>query len=174
MQSWFLTLSSPSAVYAPHLAPFDLQQLLGAVMWEIVYINHATPRGGSSIFCRWRWICLVRGQRPQGAGESGTACTQGLRAYVPVVLQDLRRSNFTSADCRKCNFKDTNLQGAYFIKAVVPFANFEVLPHGFCSGICSWGWTLPRVFHRTPVTQFLNPWYPQQATALIHLPGLSF
>jgi uncharacterized protein YjbI with pentapeptide repeats len=27
-----------------------------------------------------------------------------------------RRSNFTSADARKANFKGSNLQGAYFIK----------------------------------------------------------
>jgi uncharacterized protein YjbI with pentapeptide repeats len=72
--------------------------------------------------------------------------------------QDLRRSNFTSADCRgerrrpsargpapapapsvfrahsnnvqpplpaDCNFKGSKLVGAYFIKAVVPRANFE-------------------------------------------------
>jgi uncharacterized protein YjbI with pentapeptide repeats len=31
-----------------------------------------------------------------------------------MVLQDLRRSNFTSADCRRANFKNSNLQGAYF------------------------------------------------------------
>ncbi|KAK9811424.1 hypothetical protein WJX72_003758 [[Myrmecia] bisecta] len=39
--------------------------------------------------------------------------------------QDLRRSNFTSADCRDCNFQSAKLQGAYFIKAVVPRANFK-------------------------------------------------
>ncbi|CAL8469422.1 g8963 [Coccomyxa elongata] len=39
--------------------------------------------------------------------------------------EDLRRSNFTAADCRSCNFKDAKLQGAYFIKSVVPNANFE-------------------------------------------------
>ena len=33
--------------------------------------------------------------------------------------QDLQRSNFTSADCRDCNFKNSKLQGAYFIKTVV-------------------------------------------------------
>ena len=46
-----------------------------------------------------------------------------------LTVQDLRRSNFTAADCRKCNFKDANLQGAYFIKSVVPFANFGALWH---------------------------------------------
>ncbi len=53
-------------------------------------------------------------------------------------MQDLRRSNFTAADCRRCNFKNTNLQGSYFIKSVVPSANFEVGPppvHG-CA-VCS-------------------------------------
>jgi len=39
--------------------------------------------------------------------------------------QDLRRSNFTAADCRDCNFKDSKLVGAYFIKSVVARANFE-------------------------------------------------
>lgn len=39
--------------------------------------------------------------------------------------EDLRRSNFTAASCRNCNFKDTKLQGTYFIKAVVAKANFE-------------------------------------------------
>ena len=42
------------------------------------------------------------------------------------TLQDLRRSNFTAADCRDCNFKNTKLQGTYFIKTVVARANFEV------------------------------------------------
>ena len=42
-------------------------------------------------------------------------------------MQDLRRSNFTAADCRDCNFKNSKLQGTYFIKAVVARANFEVL-----------------------------------------------
>lgn len=37
----------------------------------------------------------------------------------------LRRSNFTSAECRRTNFKGANLQGAYFIKAVTYKANFE-------------------------------------------------
>lgn len=40
--------------------------------------------------------------------------------------QDLRRSNFTSADCRNATFKGSNLQGAYFIKAVTYRTNFEV------------------------------------------------
>lgn len=40
-------------------------------------------------------------------------------------MQDLRRSNFTAADCRDCNFKNTKLIGAYFIKSVVARANFE-------------------------------------------------
>lgn len=39
--------------------------------------------------------------------------------------QDLRRSNFTAADCRDCNFKNSKLVGAYFIKSVVARANFE-------------------------------------------------
>ncbi|CAL5229577.1 g12933 [Coccomyxa viridis] len=39
--------------------------------------------------------------------------------------QDLRRSNFTAADCRDCNFKNSKLQGTYFIKTVVARANFE-------------------------------------------------
>lgn len=39
--------------------------------------------------------------------------------------QDLRRSNFTAADCRDCNFKNSKLVGAYFIKTVVARANFE-------------------------------------------------
>jgi len=43
-------------------------------------------------------------------------------------MQDLRRSNFTAADCRDCNFKNTKLQGTYFIKTVVARANFEVQP----------------------------------------------
>eukprot|EP01023_Acetabularia_acetabulum_P018022 TRINITY_DN1909_c0_g1_i1.p1 TRINITY_DN1909_c0_g1~~TRINITY_DN1909_c0_g1_i1.p1 ORF type:complete len:246 (+),score=40.18 TRINITY_DN1909_c0_g1_i1:304-1041(+) len=39
--------------------------------------------------------------------------------------QDLKRSNFTAANCRKCNFKNSQLQGAYFIKTVAFDANFE-------------------------------------------------
>lgn len=39
--------------------------------------------------------------------------------------EDLTRSNFTAADCRKCNFKGAKLTGAYFIKAVTASANFE-------------------------------------------------
>jgi hypothetical protein len=39
--------------------------------------------------------------------------------------QDLRRSNFTAADCRDCTFKNSKLVGAYFIKAVVARADFE-------------------------------------------------
>ncbi len=54
----------------------------------------------------------------------------GHAVIVLSVVQDLRRSNFTAADCRRCNFKNTNLQGSYFIKSVVPSANFEV---GFAS-----------------------------------------
>jgi uncharacterized protein YjbI with pentapeptide repeats len=83
--------------------------------------------------------CSVQPFR-RGAAGSGFA-----------AVQDLRRANFTAADCRKCNFKDANLQGscewlravsfkrgsgvlllltqplctADFIKSVVPFANFE-------------------------------------------------
>jgi hypothetical protein len=40
--------------------------------------------------------------------------------------QDLRRSNFTSADIRKANFKGSNLQGAYLMKVVAFKTNFEV------------------------------------------------
>ena len=58
------------------------------------------------------------------------AATGGHVVKVLYVVQDLRRSNFTAADCRRCNFKNTNLQGSYFIKSVVPSANFEV---GFAS-----------------------------------------
>lgn len=32
--------------------------------------------------------------------------------------QDLRRSNFTSASCKRTNFSNSNMQGAYFMKAV--------------------------------------------------------
>lgn len=39
-------------------------------------------------------------------------------------MQDLRRSNFTSADCRRANFKGAKLNGAYLIKAVTAFADF--------------------------------------------------
>lgn len=39
--------------------------------------------------------------------------------------QDLRRSNFTAADCRDCSFKNSRLVGAYFIKTVVARADFE-------------------------------------------------
>lgn len=41
-----------------------------------------------------------------------------IKSLLSLMLceQDLRRSNFTSADCRKANFKGANLQGAYFSK----------------------------------------------------------
>lgn len=39
--------------------------------------------------------------------------------------QDLRRSNFTAADCRDCNFKDSKLNAVYFIKSVLARANLE-------------------------------------------------
>lgn len=42
------------------------------------------------------------------------------------LLQDLRRSNFTSADVRKASFANANLQGAYFMKSVAFQTNFEV------------------------------------------------
>ena len=34
---------------------------------------------------------------------------------MSLASQDLRRSNFTSANARKANFKGANLQGAYFM-----------------------------------------------------------
>lgn len=55
-----------------------------------------------------------------------TRSPSGMPAEVDYLLQDLRRSNFTSAECRSCNFKNANLAGTYFIKAVLPKANFEV------------------------------------------------
>lgn len=45
--------------------------------------------------------------------------------------QDLRRSNFTSASCKRTNFSNSQFQGAYFIKAVLYEANFEVGDPGF-------------------------------------------
>ncbi len=54
--------------------------------------------------------------------------------FWPEFLQDLRRSNFTSADCRNANFKGANLQGTYFIKAVTAKANFEVSVEGASHG----------------------------------------
>lgn len=39
-------------------------------------------------------------------------------------MQDLRRSNFTSADARRANFKGAKLNGAYFIKTVTAYADF--------------------------------------------------
>lgn len=62
---------------------------------------------------------ICRGQCHQIA-----TCTYYLQCGIR--LQDLRRSNFTSADARNANFKGTKLQGAYFIKAVTANANFEV------------------------------------------------
>lgn len=43
-----------------------------------------------------------------------------------TAAQDLRRSNFTSADARNANFAGAKLQGCYFIKAVTANANFQV------------------------------------------------
>ncbi len=63
---------------------------------------------------------------PLARHARGTLSCESLTA--PSHVQDLRRSNFTAADCRLCNFKNTNLQGSYFIKSVVPSANFEVSP----------------------------------------------
>jgi uncharacterized protein YjbI with pentapeptide repeats len=58
------------------------------------------------------------------------SCPQAAAGFFPPqLLQDLRRSNFTSADCRKANFKGSNLQGAYFMKAVTFKTNFEVRQH---------------------------------------------
>ena len=51
------------------------------------------------------------------------------------IMQDLRRSNFTAADCRNCNFSDSKLQGAYFIKTVLAKANFQV---SMCRAQQSW------------------------------------
>lgn len=62
-----------------------------------------------------------------GEFGNGTAQQYG-EAEIPgrnFSKQDLRRSNFTAADCRDCNFKDAKLVGAYFIKSVVARANFE-------------------------------------------------
>lgn len=53
-----------------------------------------------------------------GAGRTASSPTR--------MMQDLRRSNFTSAECRHCNFKDANLAGTYFIKANVFDTNFQV------------------------------------------------
>lgn len=39
--------------------------------------------------------------------------------------QDLRRSNFTSAECRKCKFAGANLQGAYLMKGAFPYTDFS-------------------------------------------------
>ena len=55
-------------------------------------------------------------------GQAGTA-SEAVCAWSPAArstgrrAQDLRRSNFTAAECRHCNFKDANLAGTYFIKA---------------------------------------------------------
>jgi uncharacterized protein YjbI with pentapeptide repeats len=51
--------------------------------------------------------------------------THVTRHPTPPDTQDLRRSNFTSADIRKANFKGSNLQGAYLMKAVAFKTNFE-------------------------------------------------
>ena len=48
------------------------------------------------------------------------------RFSTSTDVQDLRRSNFTAADCRNCDFSDSKLQGAYFIKTVLAKANFQV------------------------------------------------
>lgn len=49
--------------------------------------------------------------------------------------QDLRRSNFTSASCKRTNFKGAKLEGAYFIKAVVPWVS---APLADCSVLLCW------------------------------------
>jgi len=72
--------------------------------------------------------------------------------------QDLRRSNFTAADCRDCNFKDTNLQGAYFIKTVVPRANFEVM--------CNWAATYLNM-HRKYLQVFYSQEHPSESGVLL-------
>ena len=69
----------------------------------------------------------------------------------PGFLQDLRRSNFTSADCRNANFKGANLQGTYFIKAVTAKANFEVSVEGASHGP-SLSSTCGASFRYTPVS----------------------
>ena len=62
-----------------------------------------------------------------GEFGNGTALQYGEAdiAGKDFSKQDLRRSNFTAADCRDCNFKSSKLVGAYFIKSVVARANFE-------------------------------------------------
>lgn len=37
---------------------------------------------------------------------------------MSALMQDLRRSNFTSANCKNAKFTNSNLQGAFFMKAV--------------------------------------------------------
>lgn len=43
--------------------------------------------------------------------------------------QDLTRSNFTAADCRDANFKDSKLIGAYFIKVIIKHHNIFQIIH---------------------------------------------
>lgn len=61
-------------------------------------------------------------------------------------MQDLRRSNFTSANIRKANFKGSNLQGAYLMKAVAFKTNFEdanlsdvLMDRAVMNEVCAWG-----------------------------------
>ncbi|WIA37298.1 hypothetical protein OEZ86_014236 [Tetradesmus obliquus] len=61
----------------------------------------------------------------QGKDFSNQARIQTAYRESEDAIIDLRRSNFTSADCRKANFKNSNLQGAYFMKAVAFQTNFE-------------------------------------------------
>jgi uncharacterized protein YjbI with pentapeptide repeats len=46
--------------------------------------------------------------------------------------QDLRRSNFTSASIKKGSFRGAKLNGAYFIKSVVPFVDFTAADISDC------------------------------------------
>ena len=39
-------------------------------------------------------------------------------AHTHTPLQDLRRSNFTSASCKKTSFMNSKLNAAYFMKAI--------------------------------------------------------
>lgn len=57
----------------------------------------------------------------------GTALQYGSAEAIGEKFdgQDLRRSNFTSANLKQASFKGANLQAAYFIKAVAYQTNFE-------------------------------------------------
>jgi hypothetical protein len=57
----------------------------------------------------------------------GTALQYGSAEAIGEKFdgQDLRRSNFTSANLKQASFKGANLQACYFIKAVAYQTNFE-------------------------------------------------